>query len=99
MQTAGGEEARPVGLSVPYVNLRVGAGIMTQRQLPLRDPACQNRVNEGILMASGESDDPADEEPRRWFRPARWSHAWPFLLGLLGALAGVAVYIALDSKP
>ncbi len=41
----------------------------------------------------------AETPGRRWFAPARWRRAWPFLLGLAGALAGVYLFTVFDQAP
>jgi len=52
------------------------------------------------MQGEGDSGNPAAEmSGRRSFPAARWRRAWPFLLGLLGSLAGLYLFTVLDRPP
>ncbi len=52
------------------------------------------------MQGDGELGNAAAETlGRRWFSPARWCRVWPFVLGLLGSLAGLYLFTVLDRGP
>ncbi len=61
----------------------------------------QESVCGGVLtQAHGESNNAAAEtKGPPWFSPARWRRGWPFLLGVLGSLAGLYLFTLVDSGP
>lgn len=52
------------------------------------------------MQGRGEPGERAAVTPgRRWFSPVRWRRSWPFLLGLVGSLAGIWLFTMLDREP